>query len=80
MPDALLNNDIYTMMEPELAPDNGLIHYVPKEEIHFREGNLLRYITSLAVFNKYHFSMAVVDWPLSQVPNLSSYQIGAPIY
>ena len=72
LPDALLINDIYTRMGPELGPDNGLIHYVPKGEIYFRGGNLLRYITSLAVFNKYHFSMAVVDWPLSQVSNLSS--------
>ncbi|MCS4303253.1 hypothetical protein [Chryseobacterium sp. BIGb0232] len=54
-----------------LLADNGLIHDVTTGKIYFREGNTLRWIVSMEIFNAYKFSMAAVQ----NVNNISNYTI-----
>jgi hypothetical protein len=67
----------YLEIHPEkignpLGPDNGLVHHTPTGRIYFREGNVIRYIPSMDVFNKYHFNMSA----LTNVISLHSYLVG----
>lgn len=63
-----------------LGPNNGLLLLVPTGEVYFLEGNLIRHITSPAVFDKYHFNWDALNWPQSRVYSISQYQLGTPIY
>jgi hypothetical protein len=59
-----------------LKANNGLVHHVQTGKIYFREGNVIRYIPSMEIFNKYHFNMAA----LTNVGSISSYSIGSNVY
>ncbi len=62
-----------------LGPDNGLLLHLPTGKVYFREGNVIRYIVSWEIFEKYHFNPDVLNWPQSRVTSINQYQIGAPI-
>lgn len=54
-----------------LFADNGLIRDTTTGKIYLREGNTLRWIVSMEIFNAYQFNMAVVQ----NVNSISSYTI-----
>jgi len=62
-----------------ITSTNGL-RILPSGQIYFLEGNTVRYITSWAVFAKYHFNPDALNCAQLKVNNISQYTLGAPIY
>ncbi|MDF2476824.1 MAG: hemolysin [Sphingobacterium sp.] len=58
-----------------LLIDNGLIQ-LPDGRVFFREGNYVRHINSLPIFNLYRFN----DRAIKRVSNLNAYIVGPVIY
>ncbi|TZG00133.1 hypothetical protein FW781_09455 (plasmid) [Chryseobacterium panacisoli] len=54
-----------------LFADNGLIRDATTGKIYFREGNTLRWIISMEIFNAYKFNMAAVQ----NVNDISNYTV-----
>lgn len=58
-----------------LLIDNGLLQLISDNRVFFREGNFIRYINSLPVFNMYRFSNKAIK----RISNLNGYIIGPDI-
>ncbi|AZB24502.1 MAC/perforin domain-containing protein [Chryseobacterium bernardetii] len=59
----------------DLTPDNDLKQDIYTNKIYMREGNVLRYIPNLAVYNKYRFNNSAVK----KIYGTSGYVIGSNI-
>lgn len=56
----------------DLTPDNGLIQHTATGKIYLREGNVLRYIPNMEIFNLYHFNTNAI----TRLSDISNYTIG----